>query len=254
MDKVAFSFRILDETVSFEASPLPDQIRLDQALEPLRILDDQAVEIAVRKKGQPVTCRKGCSTCCRIQPVPVTPTEAYAIWAMVKQLPEPRRSEIVARFDECVERLRQAGLADVFLEGRDAPTPEVGRANAKRYLDLGLACPFLEDDCCSIYEARPFTCREYLVTSPKELCADPLSSPVDCVPIILMVSAAMLEAASQFHRQDLHRIPLTLALVYADSHREELERAYPASVVLAQLIQRVFMAAAQHGSILPETA
>jgi uncharacterized protein len=32
------------------------------------------------------------------------------------------------------------------------------------------ACPFLEDDKCSIYEHRPFVCRVYHVLSPSELC------------------------------------------------------------------------------------
>ena len=57
------------------------------------------------------------------------------------------------------------------------------RENMPRYLGLELACPFLEDDACSIYAERPSACREYLVSSPKELCARPLTEPVQAVPI-----------------------------------------------------------------------
>jgi Fe-S-cluster containining protein len=36
-----------------------------------------------------------------------------------------------------------------------------------------MPCPFLEDESCSIHPDRPLVCREYLVTSPAELCAGP---------------------------------------------------------------------------------
>src|SRR5262249_46578500 len=100
MEKLSLSFRVLDETVPLETDRLPDRIRLDEALPAFRILDDRAIDIAVRKNGQPITCRKGCSTCCRIQPVPVTPAEAYGIAKLVESLPEPRRTEVLARFDD----------------------------------------------------------------------------------------------------------------------------------------------------------
>ena len=155
----------------------------------LRALDDAFAAAAVRRNGQPVTCAKGCSACCRIQAVPVTPVEAYALLVLVERLPEPRRTLVVSRFAASAAQLHAAGLAEGFLEGRRPASDEDAKAQARQYLDLGLACPFLEHDICSIYEARPFACREYFVTTPKEMCADPLVNPVKTVPAILDAGA-----------------------------------------------------------------
>src|SRR5262249_12654648 len=147
-------------------------------------IDDHAVDLAVRRteaEGKTVSCRKGCSACCRAQPVPVTPPEAYALLRLVGNLPEPRRTQGRAPLAHRAPRPGEAGLADRCLQldaDRDVTKTEVHEA-ARRYFRLGLACPFLEDDACSIYEDRPLICREYLVTSPAERCRDPFATPVE---------------------------------------------------------------------------
>ena len=219
-------FHVLNERVAAEAEPLPERARLDEALPLLRVLDDQVAAIAVRRNGVTPTCAKGCSACCRIQPVPVAPAEAYDLALLVAELPEPRRSRVLSRFAECVRQLEAAGLTRVYLEGRRASSTAEAQANARKYLDLGLVCPFLEDDSCSIYERRPFTCREYFVTTPKELCGDPLANAVKTVPMILSGVRAVLTAAAGLATTGGFVFPLVLALLYVDEHRAELQHAY----------------------------
>jgi Fe-S-cluster containining protein len=237
MAKPALQFRVLDEPVSVELEPIPQRMRLDEILPVLQTVDDQLTAIAVRKNGQPVSCTKGCSACCRIQPVPVTPAEAFGLLRLVEELPEPRRTQVLSRFDDCAARLRQAGVADAYLEGRRAETPELAQSYARGYLDLRLACPFLEDDACSIYPQRPLVCREYLVTSPKELCIDPLTLPVKPVPLLVSLVRANLQVSAQLTGTLTFTVPLTLALVYASIHRQELERSYPGAEVFTRSIQ-----------------
>jgi Fe-S-cluster containining protein len=232
MARSPLQLRVADQLVQLEMPAHGERMRLDQALPALRAIQDAFAAAAIRKDGQAVTCVKGCSACCRIQPVPVTPVEACALLLLVEQMPEPHRAAVIARFEERVERLREAGLADGFLEGRRATSEEHAKAEARRYLDLALACPFLEDGACSIYETRPFTCREYFVTTPKELCQDPLSSPVRTVPGIPQAVEASRATAEAFMGKAVYAIPLTLALVYAASHRDDLERTYESSQLL----------------------
>jgi Fe-S-cluster containining protein len=244
VDKLLLRFGVLDESISVEADPLPDPARLDEMLPILRVLDDQAVEIAARRHGQAVTCAKGCSMCCRIQPVPVTPAEAYALLRLVESLPEPRRAQVIERFADRTARLEEAGLAETY---------DGGRAHVSRYLELQLSCPFLENDECSIYAARPLVCREFLVTSPKEMCAEPLTAPVERVPIVLIPAASLLQTGTALSGREQQTIPLTLALRYAERHRAELEGAYPAAQVLAQTIQDLFSMAHERGSLPAES-
>lgn len=238
MQRPPIQFRILDEVVSVDAPP--ERARLDEVLPPLWALDDGFAAAAVQRSGQTVTCAKGCSACCRIQAVPVTPVEAYALLILVEHLPEPRRTLVLSRFAASASQLHAAGLADGFLTGRRPVSEEDAKAQARQYLDLGLACPFLEDDICSIYTARPFACREYFVTTPKEMCADPLGNPVKTVPAILDAGAANLATAAAFLGKSSYTIPLTLALIYAAAHREELERSYDGNRVFTRAIGDLF--------------
>jgi Fe-S-cluster containining protein len=186
-----------------------------------------------------VSCRKGCPACCRAQPVPVTPPEAYALWRLVEDLPEPRREEIRARFANRVQRLRDAGLADGFLKRTGSLTKEQARDAAQRYFRLGLVGPFLEDDACGIYEERPFVCRQYLVTSPAELCRDPFNNPVEVIPMPIAAAGAMLRTATDLLGTPQFTVPLTLALEYAETHRAELEQTFASRDVFTQAVQEL---------------
>jgi Fe-S-cluster containining protein len=235
--KITLRLVMLGETIAVEADRPPERVRLDEVLPLLRMVDDRAIDISVAKHGQPVTCAKGCSACCRAQPVPVTPPETYALLRLVERMDQPRRAEILSRFADRAARLEAAGIAGTYLRRSESLTPEQARATVTAYLGLGLVCPFLENDACGIYEDRPFVCRQYLVTSPKELCVNPLELPVQPVPMPLAPATAMLDAATGLSGTPQYTVPLTLALVYAQTHRDELERTYPAESVFTQSIR-----------------
>jgi Fe-S-cluster containining protein len=226
---VRVALRVGGEPIAVEVPCPPEPARADELLPLFRAIADAAVGRAVARSGaagRPVSCRKGCAACCRAQPVPVTPPEAYALLRLVERLPGPRREAIRARFADRVERLRAAGLRDVLFR-RDAPADrEAARDLATRYLALGLSCPFLEDDACSIYEERPFVCRQYLVTTPPALCDDPLGNPVAVVPVPIRPAHAMLDALAGEPDLPRHTVPLVLALELAETHREALERRH----------------------------
>jgi Fe-S-cluster containining protein len=241
---VRLELRVLGEKVAVEAPRPPDQARLDELLPLFQTVDDALIGRAVRRAeaaGKAVSCCKGCSACCRAQPVPVTPPEAYSLWRLVEALPEPRRTEVRRRFADRAQRLREAGLATPFLERDPSLSQDEARAIAERYFRLGLVCPFLEDDACGIYADRPFVCRQYLVTSPAELCADPFANPVRPIEMLVAAAGATLRIAEETLGTPQHTVPLVLALEYAEAHRTELERTGPADELawrwLATLIE-----------------
>lgn len=226
--------RVLNQRIAVEAVQPEGDVRLDEALPFLRAVDDAVVGAVVAKTeadGAIISCRKGCAHCCRGQPVWVTPQEALALSWLVESLPEPRRQEVLSRFTEAVQRLRESGLAENFLDRDPSLTRDQARSIAQEYFHLYLGCPFLVDEACSIYPDRPFVCRQYLVTSPVDLCRDPFTNPVKTVPMPIRGATAALETAMHFIGQPLYTVPLVLALEYAEAHREELERRYPAEQV-----------------------
>jgi Fe-S-cluster containining protein len=155
--------------------------------------------------GRPISCRAGCAACCRHM-VPLAPSEAYALARLVDALPEPRRTEIRRRFDAAIE---QAG--DV-IDRQPTDTAEERLALGHAYLDLGLACPFLEDEACSIYADRPMACREYMVSSPAENCRDPRQLETEQ----LALDAYAMPALVEFEASGW--VPLIQALRYRDEN------------------------------------
>lgn len=238
--RIELVLRIDGEPLRVSAPQPPARARLDELLPAMQAIDNSAIDHAVRKaeaSGAHVTCAKGCSACCRAQPVPVTPPEAHALLLLVEAMSAPRRREVEARFADRVTRLREAGLADAFLHRDPNLSADGARTLARDYFALGLACPFLEDDACSIHPRRPFVCRQYLVTSDPTLCADPFENPVEVVPMPVQAATAMLSAASRAMATQQHTVPLVLALEHARLHRDALRQRVDAEPVFRHWLQ-----------------
>jgi Fe-S-cluster containining protein len=224
-------FTVNGRPVPVEAR-VPDRaVRFDELLPALRQMDDRLIDAAVADReaaGERVSCSKGCSACCRTQPVPITPPETLALARLVDALPEPRQSAVRAAFAAAVTQLRTADIYDVYMRRDPAMTRETAIAAVRRYMTLALACPFLVDEACGIYADRPFVCRQYLVTSPPDLCAAPLDNPVRPVRAPAAFASAMLKASETLSGRATYTVPLVLALDYAAANRGELERTYDA--------------------------
>jgi Fe-S-cluster containining protein len=145
--------------------------------------------IADLPAGKEVTCKAGCGACCR-QLVPISQTEARMLAFLVRDMPEPRRSIIADRFRAAEKKLREAGLWDVLTD-RANWVPDDVRRRGLEYFHLGIPCPFLEDEACSIHPDRPLSCREYLVTSDPVHCAAVRGEAIEQIPLPLKASAAM---------------------------------------------------------------
>jgi Fe-S-cluster containining protein len=239
---VRFSLSVLGKPVEVEAQAPPERARLDELLPLLRTLDDAVVDRAieaVEAKGERISCSKGCGACCKKQPVPVAPPEAAALARLVDRLPEPRRSTVRAAFARAVERVIEAGLYDAYMDEAALDDEDQLRAWAERYLELEIECPFLVDDACGIYQERPFICRQFLVTSPPELCDDPLANPVRPVPVPIRPLRAMVAATGALTGERERVVPLVLALDHAARRRGELGRKHDARAVLGDVLRRI---------------
>lgn len=226
---VKIDLRVNGQRLSVEGPMPPEIARVDELLPLFFGLVDADVEQAIalqEREGKKISCRRGCSACCRAQPVPVTPFEAFWLLLLVEGLPEPWRNQVQERFAHNVAMLEQAGLIDEYDRTRSELTMESARSIAMKYFSLGLCCPFLVENACSIYEQRPFVCRQYLVTSPAALCDDPFQHSVEVVPMRLKPATATLRALSEIEGTACYTIPLALALRYAEEHRAELEKKY----------------------------
>jgi Fe-S-cluster containining protein len=230
---VNVDFRIGGEVWHAEA-PVPEGPASPVELLPvLQAMADAVTDAAAREVaagGAAITCRKGCGACCR-QLVPIAPSEVTAIREVVDRMPAARKSTVLARFQEVREGLESAGLLGMLLEPERFTEGEL-KTLGLEYFRLGIPCPFLEEEACSIHPDRPLSCREYLVTSPADLCAQP-GPDVQRIPLPAKVSTCLLQIEAAPGARMVRWIPLGLALE-AGWSQPEPSRTGP------ELLQEVF--------------
>jgi Fe-S-cluster containining protein len=175
---------------------------------------------AVERVGRTISCQKGCGACCR-QPVPLTEVEIYYIAELVDRLPEPRRSEIKARFEEAAAHFNQKGWLKKLVA---CETEDEVKEVVLEYFREGIPCPFLEEESCSIHPDRPIICREYLVTSPKENCTNPVPEVLQRVPLPLTATdgASRLGRTGKLSRRNY--LPMVFALDWAALYPESFAK------------------------------
>ena len=171
-------------------------------------LTDLAVA-RVERAGHRISCAKGCGACCR-QMVPISPPEARHLAALVEAMPEEEAAQVRARFAAAREKVEASGLPP---HGPPDGDQAAYRAFGIAYFRLGVPCPFLVEESCSIHPDRPLVCREYLVTSPPAACAEMDSGQVRQIAVPSRVWAVFSRSTSA--DGSLEWMPLVEALDFA---------------------------------------
>jgi len=223
-------------------------VRPSRLLPLFQSVTNSLVDIAVKTvetEGEQVSCTKGCAACCR-QLVPISLSEAHALAQLLAASPEPQGAKIRARFAAAREQLEHAGLLDTLHHPQDVGA-DAAQVLGLAYFGLGIACPFLEDESCSIHSDRPLACREYLVSSPAQHCARPTAAGVSVVKLPAKASRVVRELASPAGTEGVAWVPLILAPDWADAERGQLPpRPGP------DIVRDFFMRLTKHE--LPEVA
>ena len=117
-----------------------------------------AFSLRVKNNNQEIHCRRGCSWCCS-QPVFTNEWEAeYLRDFMMRRFTCNKVSEIKKK-----------------AEDKNKTTSGLGK---KEILRTRIFCPFLENNACSVYPARPMACRIYL-SSNLDSCIYDFNNPSD---------------------------------------------------------------------------
>jgi Fe-S-cluster containining protein len=238
--RARINLQMMGETRAFVV-PVPRGQRLPLDLLPTaRELTQQAASVAVAQavaEGKQISCKAGCGACCR-QLVAVSLIEARALADLVAALPAERKAAVRARFADAARRLEEAGMLDPngrpgvrALQGAEGP--ELGL----RYWALQIACPFLEDESCSIHADRPTVCREYHVTSPAENCRRLGENVIDAVVPPLHLNRALAVAGARLADLPPYTVPLVLALEKAELHADALRRPLDGEMMFVTLLR-----------------
>jgi len=143
---------------------------LDRFLPPLHKAYDRYVAKVLQSEDRRITCKSGCSACCRHFVTSVEPFEILAIHLRIRN--SAHYADLLfachGRASQ-FERILQA-------EGEDGEAED--RA-LYRYFVRGAACPFLgKEGTCRIYDLRPMSCRMFFSESSPRFCTGTaLASP-----------------------------------------------------------------------------
>lgn len=166
-----------------------------------------------------LACKAGCFWCCYFS-VDVRPVEVFRILQFMEQ---QLTAEDRARIQQQIATNEQL-LADVDRDTR---------------VRLNVRCPFLNEGRCSIYAARPQTCRNYHATNvigcqrsyehPEDLEIDPEFAPLTYQVGIAHVDgfAKAMEAAGYDHRAYEMNAALAHALNAPVTARQHFELKQP---------------------------
>jgi len=201
-----------------------EEIPPEAMLPGLHQLTNQVVGSVERKvdriDGVEISCKKGCGACCR-QLVPISPPEARLIHLLVESLPREARITMKRRFKEAALRLQDSGMLDKTMN-YSTLTEEETLDLIREYFRLGIACPFLEDESCSIHSHRPLICREYLVISPARHCADLDQNKIQRLDIPVSI-AENFGAMDGVGKEGFDRyLPLIMALEWVERFPDDV--------------------------------
>jgi len=250
-DTANIHLNMLGETRVFPVTVrLGKRVLLD-LLPVARDLTMQATAVAIEKaqaKGREISCKAGCGACCR-QLVAISVVEALSLVDLVAALPPEQQQTIRQRFRDAVRRLESARLIDPIhpkgqrhltleIEGevtRQTIVVEIG----KRYFALGIPCPFLENESCSIHPARPLICREYHVTSPPDGCANLFGVKVASVQPPWHMSHVLSRSAGRIATTISATIPLVLSLEWEELNGGLLRQTHDGLEMFRILISEI---------------
>lgn len=232
VDQINISLKVPAGTLDLALTVPSKKVKLRAMLPVVRSLSNSFIEASVKEissSGESISCKAGCGACCR-QMVPVSEAEAFDISRTVAEMPEPRRSEIKERFSSGLEKFKASRffdrLDDAALDGTDADYETL----IEEYFDHNVECPFLESGACSIHPVRPITCREYLVTSPAELCDSAKGKGIVNIRQFFQVKESLISLAREKTAKSLPYVPLIKVLEWTannlQSTRERTGRAW----------------------------
>jgi Fe-S-cluster containining protein len=218
---VQVDFTLKVGTGQLQASlPVPaGHVTLTELLPVLQNLTSNIIESAVKivnDEGYQISCRAGCGACCR-QLVPLSIFEAEALAEYIRSLPLEKQKQLEQRFHSTLLALSDTGILNRFDPATWNEDTSETRQLAMDYLSKKVACPFLENESCSIHPIRPLVCREYLVTSPPEFCSAPTPETVVAVPMPVRPSRVLYKLGAYLEKDTHGWVPLVFLFAWMKS-------------------------------------
>jgi Fe-S-cluster containining protein len=242
MKTIGLELDILGERLSFRIGFGKGRAKLADIVPLARILCDRVTEIVLRRissDGSSIPCGRGCSACCKRCLVPMSVPEALRFKEEIIAEPANRRKSVWEACIRAAQLILRQRPPDSWIYQTDASNPEQSAdvsLISNWYTSLNLACPFLINNVCGIYEQRPLACREHFIKGSSTACrgqgevAEVLEMPVR-LPNVLGQLASELEGT------DVEAVILPLALLWCRENPDRAERSWPSELMVKRFVE-----------------
>jgi Fe-S-cluster containining protein len=213
--------------------------RLGDIIPAARVICDKITDVTIeqiRAQGQIIPCRKACAACCNYL-VSLSVPEAFCFKQEIFHKKKYQLNRTLQPYFHAARRIVKYRPPDHLLE-----SPSNSSVNfygpkilAAWYAGLNITCAFLRNSQCTIYEQRPFVCREHLVTGSEYGCRGKSSKtqiiemPVQMGNVLCLLSKELCDAGDA--------VMMPLALAWCDVNKHLCERTWPAEVITKLFIK-----------------
>jgi len=229
-----------DATIEATASVPDEKMRPADLLPILFGFTNAIAAVSVegaRQAGRNLSCGAGCCFCCH-QVVPVAECEAVYLAELVAAMRPEQQARVRKRFADALAALGETLVAELRHTAA-LKSLESRRALNQRYFALQVACPFLEDQRCSIYDHRPTSCREYMVSSPRENCRTPGPDTLRMITPPVRPSQILYCFGDGIGNETTRWVPLVLALEWAEARMADPQPSYDAPQMFRNFVAQV---------------
>jgi Fe-S-cluster containining protein len=149
------------------------------------------------------------------------------------------------RFADTLQKLETAGLLTAkpmqglrALVSKETDVLAAWNDVSRRYYELHLDCPFLENDSCSIYEERPIACREYNAVTPPALC-EAFDSAIETIERPVRLGEALTKAGNDLAKTKDMAIALPLVLEWVSSRAKVFSGEFDGEKMFWALVEAI---------------
>lgn len=204
----------------------------------------------LREDGEIVPCCKGCSACCHYLTSLSVP-EAFRLSDELLVMSAESGRAILESYLEAAKKILDNMPGDFDIA---EPTQINDQSQMSRlsnwYAGLKLACPFLSDSLCTIYERRPTVCRENIVRGLAEMCVVEGENGAQVVKMPVSIAEALAHLAAELEQSSVEAMMLPLALPWAEENQERGERTWPAPMVAEKFIDILKEMASKNSAVV----
>jgi len=188
------------------------------------------------ESGTEISCKKGCANCCSYL-VSLSSAEAFYLQKHILSLPGEKRKSILHSFMRAARKIAANKIPPVNTQDMDESQRLESISNW--YQKMKIKCPFIEDNTCSQYHARPLVCREHMVTSPPRACRPFSGMFTSTVELPISTAETLMEISNSTESTTDEAIILPLAMVWCNSNAKRGKKKYPTALLADQFINAI---------------